>query len=175
MTLTRWFLSLVMLGMLSGMVYAWPEWPYDDGDADQDDVDLLCANVGGSDLATFDLDKDGDIDEDDQLFLIEQLLEYDLDGDYIPDGVGSKRGDFNLDGVVNATDLAIQKVSFGPTGEFSYRHGNANCDSTVNGTDLAILRDNFGWTPPGGGEAVPEPASIGLLLSGGVMLLRRKR
>ena len=138
-----------------------------DGDIDADDIDILCDNMGG-DVGTYDVDSDGDVDEDDLTYLIENFVE-------LQDGsgrVGTKQGDFNLDGFVNATDLAIMKGTFGTSG-VDYADGNANCDELVNATDLAILKTNFGFVALTGG-VVPEPMTISLLAMGALALLRRR-
>ena len=138
-----------------------------DGDVDVDDIDILCDNMGGSPVI-YDMDADGDVDEDDLVYLVEHLIE-------LQDGsgrAGTKRGDFNLDGLVNGTDLAIMKIWFG-TWPRQWVHGNANCDNIVDATDLAILKANFGFEAPTG--AVPEPASLTLLGLGGLTLLRRRK
>jgi hypothetical protein len=140
-----------------------------DNDVDADDVNALCANMGG-DVGTYDMDGDGDVDEDDMTFLVENYLEYDSDGDGIPDGAGTFRGDFNLDGIVNGTDLSIMSGGFGTTTGFA--GGNANCDSTVNGTDLSILSSVFGNVAT---TAVPEPLTITVLSLGAVGMLRRRK
>ena len=140
-----------------------------DGDIDADDVDILCANMGGA-LDPYDLDGSGVVDEDDMIYHVTVLIEYDNTGDGVPDGNGTYRGDFNLDGVVNATDLQIMKGSFGSSG-VGYAAGNANCDTVVNATDLQILKGNFGSSAAG----VPEPLTIGLLAVGGAALLRRRK
>ena len=140
-----------------------------DGDADPDDVDLLCNNMGG-DPVTYDMDGDLDVDEDDMIFHVENYLEYDSDGDGVADGAGTFRGDFNTDGSVNGTDLSIMNGGFGTAVGFA--GGNANCDATVNGTDLSILAGVFGNVAT---AAVPEPLTIGLLSLSGVVLLRRRK
>ncbi|HDZ19874.1 MAG TPA: PEP-CTERM sorting domain-containing protein [Phycisphaerae bacterium] len=143
-----------------------------DGDVDADDIDLFCRGIW-PEPDPFgdprDFDGDGDVDEDDMIYLVETFVE-------LQDGsgrLGSKRGDFNLDGLVNGTDLALMKTAFGQPG-MGYADGNANCDALVDGTDLAILKTNFGFIAPPGG-AVPEPVTIGLLSLGGLTLLRRRR
>ena len=136
-----------------------------DGDVDTDDIDILCDNMGD---AAYDVDGDGDADEDDLDFLIEELVE-------LTDGsgrTGTQRGDFNLDGLINATDLATMNANFGSSDGKKYGEGNANCDELINATDLAILAGNFGYIAPAG--AVPEPVTMSLLAIGGVALLRRR-
>ena len=139
----------------------------EDGDVDADDVDTLCANMGG-DVATYDMNGDLVVDEDDMVFHVETYLDVDTDGDGVTDGAGTFRGDFNTDGSVNGTDLSIMNGGFGASVGFA--GGNANCDSTVNGTDLSILAGVFGNVAT---AAVPEPLTLGLLSLGAVGLLRR--
>jgi probable HAF family extracellular repeat protein len=137
----------------------------DDGDVDTDDIDILCNHLGDS---AYDLDGDGDADEDDMVFLIENLVE-------LTDGsgrIGTQVGDFNLDGLINATDLAIMNPNFG-LGAMLYGNGNGNCDDLINATDLAILAANFGYAAPTG--TVPEPTTMGLLALGGLALLKRRQ
>ena len=136
----------------------------EDGDIDVDDINLLCDNVGDP---AFDIDGDNDADEDDLIYLVENLVE-------LSDGsgrVGTQRGDFNLDGLVNAVDLAIMKSHFGQAGQ-TWQTGNANCDDLVNATDLAVLRDTFGFEAP---VAVPEPTCLSLLGLAGFGLLKHQR
>ena len=132
-----------------------------DGDCDADDADELRANLGN---AAYDLDLDGDADEDDLVFLIEHCV--DLTGG----GVGTVRGDVNLDGLVNATDLAVLQSHFGQLGQ-GYADGNFNTDTVIDVTDLQIMQQAFGFA----GHGVPEPATLSLLVLGGMALLRRRK
>ncbi|HDZ20831.1 hypothetical protein LCGC14_0366660 [marine sediment metagenome] len=141
-----------------------------DGDVDADDIDLMAGYIRTSVPPTgadYDVDGDGDVDEDDMIYHVENLVE-------LTDGsgrIGTQRGDFNLDGVVNATDLAIMKANFGSSG-VGYAAGNTNYDVVINATDLALLKATFGYVAPAG--AVPEPVTISLLALGGLGVLRRR-
>ncbi|MHC4984963.1 MAG: alpha/beta hydrolase-fold protein [Planctomycetota bacterium] len=134
----------------------------DDDDVDADDIDLFRA-------APFDLDGDGDIDEGDLIYMVESLVDW---NDGVDAGVGTKRGDANLDGLVNATDLAVMAGSFGDSG-MGWADANLNLDDVVNATDLAILAGNFGSAV--GGAPVPEPITLSLLALGATGLLKRRR
>ncbi len=134
-----------------------------DGDVDADDLDLLFANVGGTDLA-FDLDGDGDVDSDD-------VDEWVFNTVPIGENVGTVYGDFNLDGAVDAGDLALLGTNFGAAGSFGWADGDANGDGVVDAGDLALLGSNFGTVV----HPVPEPVTMSLLAIGGAALLRRKK
>ena len=171
----RWNDGVGAVGWSGGYLVEYPvdpsSWYGDfnyDGDVDLDDLGTLCDNMGG-DPALYDLDGDNDVDEDDLIYLVENLVE-------LQDGsgrVGTQRGDFNLNGVVNATDMAIMQSNFGLWPR-QWADGNANCDDIVNATDLAILASHFGFEAPTV-QAIPEPATLSLLGLSGVALLRGRR
>ena len=140
-----------------------------DGVIDTDDIDLLCDNLGSGDLGTYDLDGDGDVDEDDKVFLIETLVAW---NNGVTGGIGTAVGDFNLDGIVNGTDLVIMQANFGQSG-LGYAAGNANCDDVINGTDLVVLQYYFGSEAPA--SPIPEPGAMSLLALGGLALLKRRK
>jgi len=118
----------------------------------------------------YDVDADGDVDEDDVTYLIEVLLEVDSDGDGFIESQGTFRGDFNLDGSVDGTDLSIMAGTFGQS--VGYAAGNANGDPTVDGTDLSILSSTFGSVAT---TSVPEPMTLSLLALGATGLVAHRR
>ncbi|MCC6681033.1 MAG: PEP-CTERM sorting domain-containing protein [Phycisphaeraceae bacterium] len=91
-------------------------------------------------------------------------------------------GDANGDGMVNLSDLQILGDNWQST-TATWSEADFTGDSTVNLADLQILGDNWGFgTGPDvsfdealAQVAVPEPAAIGLLGIGGLMLLHRRR
>ena len=152
----------------AGAVPLTPVGDFDgDGVVDVDDLRDLEANLGD---AAYDLDLDGDADGDDIAFLVTYCFD-------LPGGeVGTAVGDVNLDGVVNATDLAMLESNFGQTG-MTYEQGNLNGDGAINATDLALMAANFGFDATGAGASVPEPVTLSLLALGasGVLASRKRR
>jgi MYXO-CTERM domain-containing protein len=49
-----------------------------------------------------------------------------------------------------------------------------NGDLLISATDLARLKADFGFSEPVTGQAIPEPAAMGLLALGGLALLRKR-
>ena len=74
-------------------------------------------------------------------------------------------GDANLDDIVDSQDFGILKDNFGLSG--GWGQGDFNGDSIVDSQDFGIHKDHFG-------DTLPEPATLGLLLIGGLALLRRR-
>ncbi|MHC4561528.1 MAG: dockerin type I domain-containing protein [Planctomycetota bacterium] len=128
------------------------------GDLDGDgvvrvsDIDYYDDNVDTGDPDTYDFNRDGTVDNDDRNYLIDFLAEWERTAEA---GHGSKVGDFNLDGAVNGTDLAIMQTYFGQSVD-SYAKADANGDGVVNGTDLAILQTSFGFAAANDTGAVLE-------------------
>ncbi len=85
-------------------------------------------------------------------------------------------GDINLDGIVNAQDLA-NVASTWLTGA---PQGDANGDGIVNSQDIALISANWQATDPGNSTGaqlapVPEPATYLLALLGGVAMFAARR
>ncbi len=74
-------------------------------------------------------------------------------------------GDANRDGRVTFADYILLELNFAHSGGWS--EGDFDGNGIVNFKDYILLEANFG-------KSVPEPATLGLLLAGGLALLRRK-
>ena len=83
-------------------------------------------------------------------------------------------GDTNLDMQINIGDLTILASNFGNSSP-TWSQGDFNGDGLVNIGDLTILAGNFGSsvTSPSATN-VPEPASLVLLITAGLGVLRRR-
>ncbi len=134
-----------------------------DGDIDADDIDILMANLGG-DPGEFDLTDDGVVDQDDVDEWVFNIVP-------IGENIGTVYGDFNLDGEVNAGDLALLATNYGLVGTWGWATGDGNGDGNVDAGDLAMLATNYGTVV----HTVPEPASAALLLTGVMALIRRRK
>lgn len=91
--------------------------------------------------------------------------------------------DFNGDGIVDRDDLDIWNMNFGITMGASVAQGDADNDGDVDGDDFFLWQQQVGGPPVPGmgsgaglpGGAVPEPASIALLLFGSMLAAFRSR
>ncbi len=95
---------------------------------DGDDVELICEAIWlGSNDMIFDLTKDGEVNDDDLLYLVEDLL-------------GTGVGDANLDGVFNSSDMiAIFQAGYYDNldaGLATWATGDWNCDGEFNSSDI---------------------------------------
>ena len=96
--------------------------------------------------------------------------------------VGPMGADFNGDGTVDGTDLAIWQANFGQMGALGSLDGlgDADSDGDVDGRDFLRIQQEFGGpgVEPivGAVVSVPEPSALVLLLSAAVgCIARRKR
>jgi len=125
------------------------------------DLDALTAGInGGSSKAEYDVNGDALLGAEDITAWLQNAGKENL-----PHGRAYLLGDANLDGRVNGTDFDIWFANrFASTTDWS--RGDFNADGTVNDTDFSI------WALSA--TAVPEPASLVMILSGCVLLLGRK-
>jgi hypothetical protein len=105
-------------------------------------------------------------------------------------------GDSTLDGTITPADYSQIDANDGATGAAaSWFNGDFNYDATVNAADYSLIDQSYVFqtsggptlptaplvaalsaTADGGGSAVPEPTSVGLLaLAAGGFLGRRRR
>ena len=139
------------------------------------DIDLLADFIRLTSPydATFDLSADGltegpdgAVDINDMDYLVRFLVETGA-------GAGTEYGDFNLDGLVDTTDLTRVAAYFGTGDRWDQGNANRYLDLTVDTTDLTILATYYGFNA--GADAIPEPATMGLLALGACLPLLRKR
>ncbi len=87
---------------------------------------------------------------------------------------GVTHGDADLDGDVDDDDLSRLLANWGLQTEWT--HGEFSGPAPVDDDDLSLLLANWtGTIYPPGGEGVPEPATMGLLVLGGAGLFFRGR
>ncbi|KKK95446.1 hypothetical protein LCGC14_2672720 [marine sediment metagenome] len=86
------------------------------------------------------------------------------------------RSDANLDGEVNQLDINKVLANWQATGATWAANGDVTEDGVVNQLDInAILGNWQAVAEPQEPAGIPEPATIGLLLIGGLALLKGRR
>ena len=134
-----------------------------DGSVDVLDIDALMAEIhsGGADL-WYDLTGDDVIDQADA-------------DDLLHVKIGIEYGDANRDGYVDGLDYTIWSNHYSQTG-LGWADANFNGDAIVDGLDYIVWSNHY-TTPPGGlaEPPVPEPATLGLLAVGALVLILRRR
>jgi hypothetical protein len=86
-------------------------------------------------------------------------------------------GDVNADGAVDITDLGILAANWGQQSVTPWHDGDLNGDGAVNVADLGLLASNWGESIPladAFAALVPEPALLGLIITGLLTLQRRR-
>ena len=96
----------------------------------------------------------------------------DFEGSDIISIVGG--GDANGDGVVSADDYASIQANFGSANDTGIL-GDADGDGVISANDYASVQSNFGNRAGMGSVPVPEPATLSLLVIGGLVVLRRRQ
>ena len=140
-----------------------------------DELDLACVCSSGASLEDLlettglvlgDLDADGEVGFSDFLSL---SASFNSAGNYLD-------GDLNCDGMVEFADFLILQSSFGqsPT---EYTDGDFDVDGTVGFSDFLVLSGNYGQGGDIASEtaAVPEPASLVMLITFVVFMTLRRR
>ncbi len=163
---------------------------YDPGDVNEDgvingeDIDLMgdyiltgiAPTTGNYDLSDDGVTggTNGAIDINDLDYLVRYLVETSaVDGDGNPI-FGTQYGDFNLDGEIELGDLTRLGTYYGVGSTWAEGNANPHLDTDIELGDLTILGTYYGVSN-GGVDAIPEPATISLLLLGAAAALRRRR
>lgn len=134
-----------------------------DGLMDAHDIMLVGQAKDMAYDARADIDGDQDVDQADQDLLV-----------FGPSYLNTRPGDANLDGKVDLVDLNTIGANFGKYG--GWQQGDFNGDFQIDLLDHNLFGLYFGYdnSAAPAAPAVPEPASLSLLLVGAVALIRRR-
>jgi hypothetical protein len=118
---------------------------------------------------TTDWDGSGTVDSNDKVYLITKILH-------------TKVADFNLDGMVDGVDFLAWQSGYpktNPPFNINYSNGECTWDNKIDGVDFLKWQAAYPTLTntyyPNNYGPVPEPATIGLLVLGGLAALRRRR
>ena len=121
------------------------------GLVDASDIELFCQHLrdGGEFTPIFDLNQDGAVNFDDFRWLIY-------------DGLGSRLGDANLDGVFDGSDLVQVFIEglYETDQPATWASGDVNCDGRFTSADFVLTFQNEVFDPPGEAVAADVAAAI---------------
>ena len=105
------------------------------------DIDSLAAQIrGGSGNLGYDLNRDGDVNEADRVYLVTGVL-------------GTRMGDYNLDRRVDGLDFLAWQSGYPEfTGGGTWATGDGNGDARIDGLDFLVWQSNFQGGSPSGAE-----------------------
>ncbi len=83
-------------------------------------------------------------------------------------------GDFDADNDVDGIDFGLWQTGYPMASGATLSDGDADADGDVDGIDFGLWQENYP-TNLGGAVTIPEPATLGILLMGGLALLKRRR
>ena len=84
-------------------------------------------------------------------------------------------GDADFDGDVDIADLSLLADNWDASVGMTWSDGDFDDDGDVDIEDLSLLASNWEAGVPATAAHIPEPATIGILALGGVLLLGRRR
>jgi hypothetical protein len=118
----------------------------DDGVVDDTDINILFGAISDGNMASeFDLNDSGDVNQDDVVFLVENII-------------GTSMGDANLDGKVDAMDLNQVGINWQRMDGAGWSNGDFTGDGAVTAQDLDEIGIN--WLS---GEAAAAAQSGGMV------------
>ncbi len=139
------------------------------GAFDTGDIDELVAHIaGGGNDPLFDINGDFSVDTlDIDQWLSVAAAQNGFASPYLP-------GDANLSGAVDATDLNVLGLSWQQNVAL-WSGGDFTANGSVGADDLNVLGLNWQKSNNAAAAAVPEPATLSLILIAGVSLFHRRR
>ncbi|GAF77813.1 unnamed protein product, partial [marine sediment metagenome] len=149
-----------------------------DGTVNGLDIDTMgdAIRTGSTFYALYDISADGTTEGTDgviDLLDLDYLIRFLVEAGA---GNGTEYGDFNLDGLIDTTDLTRLATDYGTGDTWAKGNANRNIDLITDTTDLTILATYYG-TGPGDPDVVPEPVTLSLLALGasGLLVVRKRK